>query len=54
MTGKEKKSTNTNEKPVESAFRQSKIEYKVVLNNIPLKNSKIKTKEVSDSQSNDK
>ena len=54
MTGKEKKSTNTIKKPVESAFRQSKIEYKVVLNSIPFSNTKIKTKEVSDSQSNDK
>jgi len=53
MTGKEKKSTNTHNKPVESAFRQSKIEYKVVQNNSPFRNSKIKTKEVLDSQSND-
>lgn len=52
MTGKEKKSTNTNE-PVEIAFRQSKIEIKVVQNNSPFKNSKIKTKEVSDFQIND-
>lgn len=53
MTGKEKKSTNTNNKPVESAFRPSKIEYKVVQNKSPFRNSKIKNREVSDFQSND-
>jgi hypothetical protein len=53
MTGKEKESKNTNDKPDEKIFRESKIEYKLVQNNRPFRKSKIKTKEVSDFQSND-
>ncbi|KKN47376.1 hypothetical protein LCGC14_0663690 [marine sediment metagenome] len=52
MTGKEKKSTNT-QKPDKKAFKSSKIKYKAVQNNSPFRNSKIKTREVSDFQSND-
>ncbi len=54
MTGKEKKSTNTDNKSSEKVFRPSKIEYKVVQNNSPFRKSKVKTKEVTDFQRNDK